>query len=779
MIKFIQKYQKFFYIVITTVIVISFSFFGTYGSMTGPSEREVTAFVTMGGESVTRGDLEAMTLFINSDAADKMLSGPQWGANFLNNGVIQQDFLENGLASILIRSYPEYFKSEIEGKHKAELHFRPYVHPTAPYISADGAWRYFAPGVKNALESLQMSMSPFSEESLKARTTLYLSQKNFPALYLAEVLRRQEGQYEWVKKDPAINPKALQMFGYGQLDDWFGARFTRMVAEFIFNAAEVASAKGYKVTREEAWADLLVNGAASYQELSRYPEVASLSRGKYIGEQLRVMGMDKNRAIDLWQKVLLFRRLFHDIANGTLVAPEMFKDYSAWANASVQGKTYNLPLPLRFSGLLDLAELEIYLENTSSTGSEIKLSSKPLAVAEIRKKAPELLEKRARVRYKSADKKDLEARISMKETLDWESDENNFKLLKKEFADLGIVEGKTVESRIEALDSLPGPSRQRVDRYARSQIVNKNKDWADKALATKEAKEDVISVRSKGGAAPLKGINDRAAFLKALDGAKMGSPFRFSDKEAIYEIELLAISPDWEVVSFEEARENGSLTELLNKKLEPLYAEVREKEGKRFKTTSGTYKPFEEVKREVAELWLEPKLARLKKDVEKEVKGTSAPLLISETLPGFTFVSWAAEAKRASDKTPYIAVGAPSSEGENTLPYKPSWTDQFKWRVLDKSFSRRGSQDYSKLFSLKAGETSDLLTPANGDIQFVEVESFSNEPNLKVVDQAVIRVRELLGNEGERAYMKTLVEAIKEKGGISFNWMNAREEVIE
>ena len=77
MIRFIQKYQWYFYIVITTMIVISFSFFGTYGSLQNSGSYDQVAFTTVNGENVTRGELEQFAYFISSDSLDKMMAGPQ------------------------------------------------------------------------------------------------------------------------------------------------------------------------------------------------------------------------------------------------------------------------------------------------------------------------------------------------------------------------------------------------------------------------------------------------------------------------------------------------------------------------------------------------------------------------------------------------------------------------------------------------------------------------------------------------------------------------------
>ena len=58
MLQLFRKYQRYLYILITTVIVISFSFFGTYGTLSDGSFREQIAFTTVNGTDVTRHELD-------------------------------------------------------------------------------------------------------------------------------------------------------------------------------------------------------------------------------------------------------------------------------------------------------------------------------------------------------------------------------------------------------------------------------------------------------------------------------------------------------------------------------------------------------------------------------------------------------------------------------------------------------------------------------------------------------------------------------------------------
>lgn len=778
MIKFIQKYQKFFYAVITSIIVISFSFFGTAGTIGSAAIHEQIAFKSVGGDKVTRGELESMVAFLQTDSYDQRLWGAKMGANFLNDGVIAKDFLETGMAEILAKQYPDVLNNDLLIRLEREKRYTPYVHPKAPFLSAEMVWNYFSPTMKQNLDTLQKSHDPLSDESLKARINLYLAERQFPSPYLTEVLRRQESQYGWVEKDPGLRNRDFSLFSYHNLDDWFGAKFSRLVAEFIYNAADVAEQKGYVVTQAEAWADLVKNASASYKELSKSPDFYFSSQSQYLNEQLRQMGMDSGKATKIWQKVMLFRRVFHDVANSQFIEPKTLMLSNTWASESVSGDFYRLPEALRFSDLMNMAEFELYLANTSKEDKKLPLPNEPLAVEEVAKKSPELVEKRYLAVIKKADKKGLEGRVSMKETLAWETDPENFAALKKEFADLGILNGATLDKRVAALDSLPDTIRLKVDAYARSKIVAKHPEWLEDSLNQSASNAEVLSVRLKGGKEPLPGLKDRKALMDLLDKAKLGEEFTLNGDMAVYKIQVIDRSPKLEILSFKDARESGILAEMLNEKLNPLYLEVR---NDKFKREGGEVKPFTEVKREVAEIWLAQKLKDIKTDAEASLKTKAPSTMIPDIAATMRFTGWADKVKNSPHKDLYVSSDVPAEIDSNKLPPLAAWNEQFKWIREKKKVSRSSDEglfEKDKLYALKKGETSPLITPSNGDLMFIAIEDRKSEPSADLLAKETIGLRSEIGSEAERAYMRALVAKLKAAGAISFDYLQFNNDEV-
>src|SRR5689334_10513072 len=104
MLHFFRKYQKIFFLLTTFIIVMSFVFFGAYQAI-------LPAFSSK-KEAPEESYLTQMVRFLNSE--QWMMSRNFFAANFLNEGVISKEFLETGIADLIVTCYPERFKKDFE-----------------------------------------------------------------------------------------------------------------------------------------------------------------------------------------------------------------------------------------------------------------------------------------------------------------------------------------------------------------------------------------------------------------------------------------------------------------------------------------------------------------------------------------------------------------------------------------------------------------------------------------------------------------------------------------
>ena len=167
----------------------------------------------------------------------------------------------------------------------------------------------------------------------------------------------------------------LALFGYHSTEDWFGTKFVHLVSQFVINASKIAEKKGYRVTSEEALADLSLRAEQVYQRLSKYVDMGSKGPSQLFADELRRLGMDRARAVEVWQRVLLFRRLFDSVGTAMFLDPQMFQQFDHYALETVSGDLFQLPQELRFGNFLDLQRFETYLSAISNRNDKDPLSS--------------------------------------------------------------------------------------------------------------------------------------------------------------------------------------------------------------------------------------------------------------------------------------------------------------------------------------------------------------------------------------------------------------------
>lgn len=788
MLAFMRKYQKYFYAVITFVIVISFSFFGTYSTLSGNSIHEQIAFTTVTGHDVPRSDLEEMVVFISTDKEDKKLFGGMWGPNFLNDGVIQKDFLQSGLGSQLIEAYSSYLQQDVKHRFAKELRYQPYTHTQAPYLSSKNVWGYFAAPLLLNYETLIQAKDPLSSEAINARIQLYLAERRFPAPYLRQFLLMQEKQNRSLAHDESLDYLDFSLFGYHTLDDWFGPRFNRLMAEFIFNAADIAEEQGYRVSKEEAWASLIRNAETSFQENSQNPRIGVSNASEYLNQQLLWMRMDKTKAIKTWQKVLLFRRLFNDVGQSVFVDALPYHMFDSHANEVLIGELFRLPLPLRFSDFQTFQHLEIYLDNVSKRTKEEKenllLPTQFLSIEEIEKKAPELVNKRYTIEMSSISYKELSAKVSVKETLKWELEENNWAILKKEFPDLGLKPANSSEMRLASLDKLDSMTRSRVDQFARIQIVKNNPEWIEKGLAQATSRQKTIQIPKKGPVPLFTGLKNGEDLIKRFDKAEPGKESASLTKltfdgETFYNIKVLEPSSDWEILTFDEANKTAVLDDLLKRALEIAYVQLRNQNPETYQRNDKSWKTLEEVQEQVALSYFKKQLSTIKTYLTNRVDKEKYQNLEGAKLAPYRFAAFAEKLQKQLQQKPDKAKEFIQAENGSSDNYK----DQFKWQKSPLNISHRNTQalpDSSSFFDLKPASWSPVMIFPNGDLYFAYINDRKQEDHSQTqIQEQISRARFLLGNEAKQAYLYTLLPELKEKKGISFDYLNTESSSIE
>lgn len=795
MLDFFRRYERYFFLVITVVIIISFSFFGTYSTIGSTMWREPIAFKAVNGHDVSRIDVDEMALFLATDNSDKMIYGGVWGPNFLNDGVIQKDFLQTGLAQELALAYSSELQEDFDKRIAKERKHSLYTHPQAPFVGVEGVWNYFAPQMLTYYRGLKGAGNGLDPSAFSDRVNLYLSEKQIPSPTLRYILRYQEKQYaDWLKPDERLGQVDLSLFGYHTLEDWFGPRFTRLVSEFIINASILAEEQGYEVSNAEVLTDLVRNTQISYQQNISNPNLGVTSPEEYLSEQLRRLNMDQARAIKIWRQVLLFRRYFHDAGANALVDALGNQKINQFAHESVTVDLYRLPEALRLKSYSDMQDLEAYLYAVTKQNKEdpLALPDQFLALDTVEKKYPELVQKRYILEVSQVNQKALQAKIALRQLWDWEVEEKNWTLLIKQFPTLGLKPGKTREDRYETLESLEPPARAPIDAFAKDLIVQDHSDWIDQALSQATPEVIELGIRLQGGKLPFSGLEGKEkieAFVHLLDEAPIGSEVSShsplydytADHKVYYRIAVVDRSDTREILTFEEARSSGALETVRDRILEQYYLASRGKDASLYQDDKKDWKPFKEVKESVADEFHKKIFTALERFQKEALSGDNSSLYGKDQLASLRLYPYLKSVKEhlvkenASEINQKVTLKGEEKGFSTALIERLSLPDQWKVEMATVTVNRESADpgfDVGEAMALNTHEWSSLRTPVNGDLTFYRMKGREESPIES--SAAVERAREaqtVLGAEAQRHLMRQVLEVLKSKEAISLAYL--------
>lgn len=364
MLSLLRKYQKVVFGSVAASIVVSVMFFGTYDAVIDRVEKpkDISIGACVDGSKMSKMHIQSMVRFLSSDQKDAEAyhSLP----NFFNEGVIAKDFIETGFASMLASQYFEELQDEWNARLEKEKKFRPYSHPSAPFISAENLWAQFLPSLQESMQAIRSSTFTWTKDNCHLLFDLYKENTKFPSTFLRRFLSYQQNQYEWIPKDPYLQEGDLALFHFHNPEDWFGRRFIELAAQVIHNCAIYAKQKGYEVGYEEAKADLLKQG---YESMRSYFEgqVNAEQLDRCWRQTLMTCQMDEREAVKIWQEVLLFRKLFEDWGNTTLVDQLSLDSMNQYAQESREIEKYVLPKQLQLKDFASMLKLQVYLEQVA------------------------------------------------------------------------------------------------------------------------------------------------------------------------------------------------------------------------------------------------------------------------------------------------------------------------------------------------------------------------------------------------------------------------------
>jgi GcvH upstream region-like protein len=755
MLEFFRKCQKTLFFIVAIVTIISFCFFGTYQTMGTQEEIPDRKFgATIDGSAFSEKEVKGLAHLLGRSV-------------HLADEFILKDFFETGLAETLVEPYFEFLKEEMQTRLNKVKHYRSYTHPRAPFLNAETMWQHFAPALSQDLSLLKMSREEPSLETFTLLAKTYLDQASFPPEMLKRVLMHQQSQFSWIPQDPHLSAADLSLFGFHSVEDWFGEKFVTLMSELIVNVAIVAEQKGYRVSLEEAYADLLQNTYRALHAKVQQQHISTENALHYLRHELEALGLDQSRGIALWQKILLFRRVFNEIGESVFLDPLIHSKFSHFAQEKCVVDLYRLPSSLQLKNFRALLKFQLYLEAIAPKMRSLALPKTFFTVKEVEKHFPELVEQRFNVDVVHVKEETLAEAISLRETWDFELDEKNWALLKAQFPVLTHAERQlSREERLKALDALEEAERLKVDQFARHQIILARPQMIEEALQNTPPKVMPLNIRAKSESFPLEGIEDPQALKALFERAPLKAAYeplqRYTqDQSNYYRFSLIDRSSSKEIMTFAGASQEDILDRLLDTRLEEAYPEMRKKDPASFQREGGGFKSFAEVKDQIgAKVYGD--LLKMIEEKHREVKGNEKSLNAYAT---HRLLSHIKEAK--------LQLQA-SAEADAFISRQSDAREEFtsQWRLVKQREEVVRSApfilDKEKLFSLKEGEFSELSSQEPGDIAFCQLIEKKQEDQV-MTEEELEAVKRPLAAAARRAFLKQLLAEIIEKKAIDLS----------
>lgn len=763
---------------ITAMIIISFTFFGTYSAFTSSEKADTVAFIAVDGSKVYRTELNNLVHLIASDAVDIQ---HRYAGNPFNDGFIAKDILETGLAEVIVSPYLPAMKNELTTRLEKEKRFVPYANPNANFLSAEQTWTYFAPDIKKWFDQLRIQSDAASMDAFTARVKLFSAERQFPATFLKQLIRYQEKEQEWLAPDQELAYRDLSLFGYHSVQDWFGKDFVELIAKYIINTAKIAESRGYKASNDEVLSSLIANVKASYNESKRDPYFKSANFNDYFQQEMRHIGMDQTRLVQTWKDVVLFRRFFLENQDAVLVSPLPFKDFYRSLNEYVDVELYALPKELRFRTMRDVHKFDLYV-NAIRDPKELKKGANPLlppekilSYVEVKKVFPELVEKQYRLRYGVVNKEALQTKVGVRTVWEWEVQDANWKKLQDKFPQLAAVKALSEDERFAVLDKIDSKTRAKIDDYSRALIVDGHPEWLQEALSKVVLQEELLKIREEGGKFPFVGIKNRIEFMRALDKVDTSASqpelqAYTQDGVHYYQITVLDKSASPEIVTFAQASADGTLDQLLDKMLEATYQRVRSQKPSQFLQENGEWKPLAEVRDQVANSHFDDLVKLLDREAASQKKESPNFCDFDNKEHARVSCRLFSHVKRLWQKINDNPESASNVLRDQKNKEGASFTDQWKLEKTKERVVRKDGNfpiDIVEAFSLDPQAISKPCFNNKSGISFFAVVEKGILPFDEAVHDKVFEARALLGREVQKELGLLLLKEMQEKDAIS------------
>lgn len=768
MFEFFRRYQRIIYFVVTAVIILSFSFFGTYSAFTSGRGDDPVVLRLVDGTKLTRSEYNDFVHFLSTDC----LCSECGFCNALNDGVLSNDIIGTGIGEVLASRFSYDFGKDWKIKFAREKAFQPYRHPQAAFVSALQVWSYFAPDLKEAFQKFSALSTDDPLEIYRKKADLYLAERQFSPNILRQILLHQQQQFNWLEPDIGIENRPLGLFGYSQITDWFGTPFVDKMCEFILQTAAKAREEGMTVSSSEALASLIHNAA---QAARRKGNGDGATADELFRRTLQELNIDQSRAVSIWTTVLLFKRALVELPSQIVINDQPFCSQLCKDSQARDCACYQLQPSLQCASLRDVYKIQTWLNGVApGKANALALPETFLSTEDVSASFPEFVERPFVVNIASVSFDDLVKNIRVRDIWRWEVENGHWDILAKTIPSIAANPTTDPSDRHRVLEALSPQLRAQADMIAKEHIVALHPEWLQAALLAAPKKMVSIRVRIQGPLPALEGIDNRQALIDELMKAPIGEPAKelvgyTQDQKHFYSMQVVARASADQLVPLPDLLADGTLDRVLDRLLEASYPKIRTDRPADYRNDKGEWRPFAEVKAKVADVYFSPLIKNLDGVIDEwkerlpnycswaDQKSARVAVRFLPHLAGLAAKIQGQSDPNAFITTPFVAESGDKGRSNiETRPLSDLWLlVESKQRILfgdleeKPQFALAFSQDVGTWLPIRYSKA---MGPFVAKIVEKNLDPF--EENVRV---AVYKCQEGIGREAVRARARQLV----------------------
>ncbi|KPK33607.1 MAG: hypothetical protein AMS24_00590 [Chlamydiae bacterium SM23_39] len=532
MFKFLRKNRKIILIITSAVIILSFSFFGTYNAILDSREKVKDEKVfEIKNKKIFRSDLNILSFLL--DRENKILR---------ENSTISKEFFQTRIVELLFEKNIDKLSLDFKKRLDRIKNFDLYVYPYNPNISLENILKNKNPKILRLLNEIK-KIEKIDLNTFKKFSELYIEIDKVSKIDIQNKLLLQQKNSPYLPLDRSLFDVNFNIFPFSNISEWLGESFLDIIFKFIFEVADFFEDGKKEIKKKEVEVELL----------KFYPE-------------------SNRRLVNIWKKVLLFKKYMQQEEKNLFLDNLCLKKISSYADKKAKLKIFKLPKYLIFKEFKDFLKLLLYLEITSDE-EKSSFSTKYKRVEEIEKKYPSLIENHFIVEIKKTDMDEAGTKISEKKLWQWQVDEKNYKKLKDRFYILNSFEDDTEDKRFNAFENISANRRKEIDEYSRKEMVKENKDIIKNILSEKEKEKKDLYIRGVDSFPVLEGVSNKN-LIKLLEKKSKNLFFCSDNEELYYQINCLS-KKEKSIISFKKGMEDKTLENILNNILYSFYKDLK------------------------------------------------------------------------------------------------------------------------------------------------------------------------------------------------------------